>query len=125
MMIGGLRPGKRAEHIDFEKLASRAQLEIHHRAVKRIDARVVDQYVEPTELVSNEVHDFGLVLWVLGFARNDHRAALWHRCDGPLQRLFATGRDAYARSLGNEALRDGETNASTRARDNGGLAGEW
>jgi hypothetical protein len=90
--------------------------------VRRIDARVVHQDVQPTELARDGVEDLAAVLGVVRLACDGDDAALGESGGGLFKRSGLARRDAHARPFGDEPLGDREADAPARSRHDGNTA---
>jgi hypothetical protein len=61
-------PGEGRDDVDVEDFAGDIGVDVQHRPVDRVDPRVVDQVVQPTEPAARQGDRVVLVLWVGGVA---------------------------------------------------------
>src|SRR5690606_32483797 len=100
------------------------EIHLDHRPVRRVDPRVVDQEVQPAERLDRLRDRLVLVVGVVGRTGREHgvvRAELGHR---GLEGLGLARRDDDLGAVVDETLRDTETDAARRARDDRELAVE-
>ncbi len=117
-----LGPGDRGDQVDLEDLPDRARVGVEHRSEDRVDAGVVDEDVKPAVRADGSGHRFGLVIRIVGLARDRDRVLLAAELlDRSLQRVRLARGDTHLRALGDQPLGDAETDTAAGARDESDL----
>jgi hypothetical protein len=120
-----LCPGKGAERVDLDNLSRSSELKVHERAVRRVDARVVHQQVEASELLDCPSDRLILVVGIVGLPGDSKgNIARSKSIDSFIEWLLLAGSDNDTSPLGDQPFCDREADTATGAGDDRGLASE-
>ena len=122
--VGLLDPGERAERVDLDDLAGRAEVDLDERSGDRVDAGVVDQQVEAAEGLDGAAYGVGAVLRVVGLARDRDRVVRAQGRDRLLERLGLASGEADLHAFVDQPLGDAQADPATGSGDDGDLAVE-
>ena len=120
-LVSLLYPRERGDAVHLDDLACHGQVQLHHRAVRRVDTGVVGQQVHAAEGADRPLHHFSLMVVVVGPARDAERMiGATELGDGLLERLLGARRDHHPGAVGHQPPGDRQPDAPARTGDDSG-----